>query len=172
SGYDLAAASSASGTCYHRAAVLAVDHASPSRAPVRARTAVRIQLVVRASAELQRRDPHRAAHLADHRIRVPVRARRTTAVGGCDQRPGKLMLAPAVADAIDPGDVQRALVIKLRHHGDVLLTSPVFTVLKRWAPHAQIDALVYRETAPMLERHPAIDFVHTIDRVLKRQGIT
>ena len=66
------------------------------------------------------------------------------------------MIPPAVADAIDLSRVRRALVIKLRHHGDVLLASPVFTVLKRAAPHAEIDALVYRETAPMLERHPAI----------------
>lgn len=29
-------------------------------------------------------------------------------------------------DPIDLSTVRRALVIKLRHHGDVLLTSPVF----------------------------------------------
>jgi heptosyltransferase III len=80
------------------------------------------------------------------------------------------MLPPAVADAIDPASIRRVLVIKLRHHGDVLLASPVFTVLKRAAPHAEIDALVYRETAPMLERHPAISVLHTIDRGLKQQG--
>jgi len=81
------------------------------------------------------------------------------------------MLPPAVADAIDPAGVRRALVIKLRHHGDVLLTSPVFTVLKRAAPHAEIDALIYAETAPMLAGHPAIAQLHTIDRSLKRHGI-
>ncbi len=72
------------------------------------------------------------------------------------------MIPPAVDDAIDLTRVRRALVIKLRHHGDVLLASPVFTVLKRAVPHAAIDALIYRETAPMLERHPAIDVVHAI----------
>jgi heptosyltransferase-3 len=81
------------------------------------------------------------------------------------------MPPPAVADAIDPARIRRALVIKLRHHGDVLLTSPVFTVLKRAAPHAEIDALVYLETASMLAGHPAISVLHTIDRSLKRQGI-
>ena len=80
------------------------------------------------------------------------------------------MVPPAVDDAIDPAGIRRALVIKLRHHGDVLLSSPVFTVLKRAAPHAEIDALVYLETAPMLERHPAISIVHTIDRSLKSRG--
>ncbi len=81
------------------------------------------------------------------------------------------MIPPAVDDAIDLARVRRALVIKLRHHGDVLLASPVFTVLKRAAPHADIDALVYRETAPMLERHPAIAQLHTIDRSLKQRSV-
>ncbi len=80
------------------------------------------------------------------------------------------MIPPAVDDAIDLTRVRRALVIKLRHHGDVLLASPVFTVLKRAAPHADVDALIYRETAPMLERHPAIDIVHTIDRDRASRG--
>ena len=53
------------------------------------------------------------------------------------------------------------LVIKLRHLGDVLLTSPVFTVLKNHAPHLEIDALVYRDTEPMLSGHPAIvEYLH------------
>ena len=49
-------------------------------------------------------------------------------------------IAPAVADAIDPARIRRVLVIKLRHHGDVLLASPVFSALKRAAPLAEIDA--------------------------------
>ena len=80
------------------------------------------------------------------------------------------MLPPAVDDAIDLSRVRRALVIKLRHHGDVLLASPVFSTLKRAAPSAELDALVYLETAPMLERHPAISLVHTIDRSAKTRG--
>ncbi len=75
------------------------------------------------------------------------------------------------ADAIDPSLMRRVLVIKLRHHGDVLLASPVFTVLRRALPGAEIDALVYRETAGMLEGHPAIASVHTIDRDWKRSGV-
>lgn len=75
-----------------------------------------------------------------------------------------------VTDAVDLAAIQRALVIKLRHHGDVLLTSPVFSVLKANAPHIEIDALVYRDTADMLTLHPAIDRVFTVDRRWKRQG--
>jgi heptosyltransferase-3 len=74
-------------------------------------------------------------------------------------------------DPIDVGLVRRALVTKLRHHGDVLLTSPVFTVLKRALPAAEIDALVYAETAPMLEGHPAIARIHVIDRTAKHRGL-
>ena len=77
----------------------------------------------------------------------------------------------APPDAIDVSLVRRVLVTKLRHHGDVLLASPVFTVLKRALPAAEIDALVYRETAPMLEDHPAIAQLHTIDREWKRSGV-
>ena len=81
------------------------------------------------------------------------------------------MPPPAIADAIDPARIRRALVIKLRHHGDVLLASPVFSVLKRAAPQAEVDALVYGETAPMLAGHPAISELHTIDRSLKHRGV-
>ena len=55
---------------------------------------------------------------------------------------------------------KKILVAKLRHHGDVLLSSPVFSVLKGLYPDAEIDAYIYGETLPMLEGHPAIsDFL-------------
>src|SRR5260221_204026 len=68
------------------------------------------------------------------------------------------------ADAIDVSGLRRALVIQLRHHGDVLVTSPVFTVLKNRAPALEIDALVYAETREMLDLHPAIALVHVVRR--------
>ena len=53
------------------------------------------------------------------------------------------MTSSAYTPPPNPGDtLRRVLVIKLRHHGDVLLTSPVFTTLKRCAPQAELDALV------------------------------
>src|SRR5690349_21657773 len=76
-----------------------------------------------------------------------------------------------LADAVPLREIRRALVTKLRHHGDVLLASPVFATLARAAPHLEIDGLVYRETAPMLENHPAIARLHAIDRDVKRRGI-
>lgn len=75
-----------------------------------------------------------------------------------------------LTDPVPLDQVRRALVIKLRHHGDVLLSSPVFSVLKRYAPQAEIDALVYDDTAPMLTLHPDISEVHRIDREWKELG--
>ena len=70
-------------------------------------------------------------------------------------------------DAIEPKALKRILVVKLGHHGDVLLASPVFTVLANRAPQAQIDALVYADTREMLTLHPGIAQVHAVDRKWK-----
>ncbi len=76
-----------------------------------------------------------------------------------------------IKDAIDFSKIKKILVIKLRHHGDVLLTSPVFQVIKNHHPHIQTDALVYQDTQEMLTFHPAISQIHTIDRNWKKLGI-
>jgi heptosyltransferase-3 len=70
----------------------------------------------------------------------------------------------APADAVDVSGLRRALVIQLRHHGDVLLSSPVLTVLKRASPELEIDALVYAETRDMIELHPALAQLHLVER--------
>lgn len=60
--------------------------------------------------------------------------------------------------------IHRVLVTKLRHHGDVLLASPVIGALKRHYPDAEIDALVYHDTRDMLSGHPGLTRLHTIPR--------
>jgi len=75
-----------------------------------------------------------------------------------------------VEDPVPVEALHSVLVIKLRHLGDVLLSSPVFSVLKSRAPRAQVDALVYAECAPMLTGHPAISRVHCIDRAWRSLG--
>lgn len=66
--------------------------------------------------------------------------------------------------------VQRILVIKLRHHGDMLLTTPVINTLKANYPQAQIDVLLYQETQDMLASNPAVSRIFAIDRQWKKQG--
>jgi heptosyltransferase III len=60
----------------------------------------------------------------------------------------------------------RILLIKLRHHGDVLLSTPVISTLRSHYPDAEIDVLVYRETIPMLSRHPDIQYLFGLERSL------
>jgi len=71
-------------------------------------------------------------------------------------------------DKADFSKIQRILVIKLQHLGDVLLTSPVFSTLKHQHPHLEIDALVYADTAAMLDGNPNVDTIFTIDRAWKK----
>ena len=74
-------------------------------------------------------------------------------------------------DRVDLQSVRRVLVTKLRHHGDVLLASPVFSVLKNHAPHLEVDALIYADTAQMLAGIPAVSQVFGIDRAWKTRGL-
>ena len=67
--------------------------------------------------------------------------------------------------------VQRVLVIKLRHLGDVLLTSPVFSSLRRALPQALIDAYIYSDCEPMLAGHPAIDSLLLCDQSRKKNPL-
>ena len=73
-------------------------------------------------------------------------------------------------DAVPLGEIARALIIMLRHHGDVLLASPVAAALKAQAGALEIDALVYEDTAPMLAGHPALAQVHAVGRRWKDGG--
>jgi heptosyltransferase-3 len=76
-----------------------------------------------------------------------------------------------VRDAVPLGDCRRALVIKLRHHGDVLLASPVISALKSAQGGIEVDALVYDDTAPMLEGHPALSQLHVVGRKWRAEGL-
>lgn len=65
----------------------------------------------------------------------------------------------------------RILIIKLRHHGDVLLITPVINTLKDNYPAVEIDVLLYKETEPILADFPAVANLFSIDRQWKKQGI-
>ncbi len=65
-------------------------------------------------------------------------------------------------------NVNRILVIKLRHIGDVLLTVPVFRALKQTFPSARTTALVNAGTEEVLKGNPYIDDILVFDRAIKR----
>ena len=67
-------------------------------------------------------------------------------------------------DAIDITQVRRVVVVMLRHHGDVLLTTPLYRVLKRVNPQIEIDVVVYHATRPLLDNNPDIAEVFSIDK--------
>ncbi|MBV8468082.1 MAG: putative lipopolysaccharide heptosyltransferase III [Burkholderiales bacterium] len=71
---------------------------------------------------------------------------------------------------VDWASVRRVLVIKLRHHGDVLLTTPVLRTLKQQMPQVEVDVLVYDETRDMLADNPHIDRLFTIKKTRAAGG--
>lgn len=68
----------------------------------------------------------------------------------------------------DEPPFKRALVVKLRHHGDVLLTTPVFGTLARLG--IEVDALIYDETRDMLALNPHLRAIHCIGREWRTLG--
>ncbi len=90
-----------------------------------------------------------------------------------DTGPGRTGAGAALAAYAgypDLARVRRVLVIKLRHHGDVLLSTPVISTLARALPDARIDAYLNRETLPMLDGHPDVDRYHLLDRGVRKHG--
>jgi heptosyltransferase-3 len=59
---------------------------------------------------------------------------------------------------------RRALVIKLGHIGDVLVSTPVFTALKEAYPGLSTTALVEQGTQAMVQNSPYVDQVLTLER--------
>ena len=57
---------------------------------------------------------------------------------------------------------RKILVIKMRFHGDMLLTTPVISTLKRHYPEAKIDVLLYQDTIPILSENPEINALYGI----------
>ncbi|AWK14721.1 putative lipopolysaccharide heptosyltransferase III [Candidatus Fukatsuia symbiotica] len=68
-------------------------------------------------------------------------------------------------------NVQRILVIKLRHFGDVLLTTPLLNTLKIHFPHALIDVLVYSGTQDILSANKTVNQAWTVMRGSKYTSV-
>lgn len=65
---------------------------------------------------------------------------------------------------------KKILVIKLRHIGDVLLTTPIFTALKENFKESFVAILVNKGTEAVVEKNPFIDEIITFDRSMKSYG--
>ncbi|UNH27248.1 lipopolysaccharide core heptosyltransferase RfaQ [Moellerella wisconsensis] len=57
---------------------------------------------------------------------------------------------------------KKILVIKMRFHGDMLLTTPIISTLKRNYPEAEIDVLLYQDTAPILSKNTEIHALYGV----------
>ncbi|NBM48214.1 MULTISPECIES: putative lipopolysaccharide heptosyltransferase III [Proteus] len=66
--------------------------------------------------------------------------------------------------------IQRVLIIKLRHHGDTLLITPVINTLKANFPNAEVDVLINKETMPMIEHFSSIHHIFALDKAWKSEG--
>ena len=51
----------------------------------------------------------------------------------------------------------------MRFHGDMLLTTPVISSLKKNYPDAKIDVLLYQDTIPILSENPEINALYGIN---------
>ena len=54
-------------------------------------------------------------------------------------------------------EAKKIAIIKLGAIGDVINTLPLLNRLRKGYPHSQIDWIVERKSAPVLENHPALD---------------
>lgn len=59
---------------------------------------------------------------------------------------------------------KRILVCQQRQIGDVLLASPVFELLKKRFPEAELHIFTEKKCEPLLRNNPFIDVFHLIDR--------
>lgn len=66
--------------------------------------------------------------------------------------------------------IGKILISKLRHHGDVLLSTPVFSILKNHFPSAYIDAHIYKDSFPVLEGNSCIRKYWLVDREWKNMS--
>ncbi len=70
----------------------------------------------------------------------------------------------------DLDKVKKVLIVKLRHLGDVLLSTPIYSILKNRAPNAQIDLYINEEALDIVKNNPYINGIILFDRKMKKKG--
>ena len=71
---------------------------------------------------------------------------------------------PLAPSRWDWHDVRKVLLIRLRSIGDTVLATPSIFALRRFLPDAEIDILVEDWVAPLLDSHPHVNKVITLER--------
>lgn len=71
----------------------------------------------------------------------------------------------------DLSSVKKILIVKLRHLGDVLLTSAMLSSLKKRLPEAEIDVYIYKEAEDILLGHPSVNNLILYDRKVKKLSL-
>ena len=90
-----------------------------------------------------------------------LRVIETQAMYGLQGQDAAQPLAPA---RWDWNAVHKVLVVRLRSIGDTVLATPSLFALKRFLPNARVDILVEDWVAPVLDNHPHVDNVITLER--------
>jgi len=65
----------------------------------------------------------------------------------------------------------RILISRTDRAGDLVLSTPIFFAVKERYPRSFVAALVFKETAPLLEGHPSIDQVIMYDKKGRHRGV-
>lgn len=82
-----------------------------------------------------------------------------------------LTTRPPAPAAVSPEQLspETAAVLQLGKLGDMTLTTPLFSALRRYYPDLKITVITFPNTAIIPETHPAVDEVLTIPRGFLRQ---
>lgn len=69
---------------------------------------------------------------------------------------------------IDPSEIKKILIIRLRRIGDIIMTTPALSALRKGFPKAFISYVVEKPFRELVEDHPELDKVIVLE---KKQGI-
>ncbi|MGD9346828.1 MAG: glycosyltransferase family 9 protein [Candidatus Aminicenantes bacterium] len=75
-------------------------------------------------------------------------------------------MSPREKQKIDPSRIRRILLIRLRRIGDVVLTTPAITTLRKGFPQAEITYVIDEPYRELVEGHPDLDRVIVLPKHL------
>lgn len=83
----------------------------------------------------------------------------------------KLSLVRELQPLKNREQIKSILITKFKHIGDVLMLTPVVSILKERFPQASICVVVHKGTEAVLTNNPDIDKIIVFDRSLKEKGL-